>query len=57
MFSSKCVIAKAMHEADDAWRESLRKKKLSSIIKEFTSTTESAQLGAIAVWFDKNSTM
>lgn len=50
-FSTKCLIARSMHEADEAWRESLRKTSLASIIKEFMATTTPEQLQANANWF------
>ncbi|WP_413288300.1 RrF2 family transcriptional regulator [Bdellovibrio sp. HCB337] len=53
-FSAKCLIARSMHQADEAWRESLRKTKLSEIIKEFVATTDPEQLRANAEWFSEH---
>lgn len=48
--SSVCVIAKAMYQADEAWRQSLRKKKLSDIVSEVYEQVPSKLLEISDEW-------
>ncbi len=46
-----CSIAGVMYEADNAWREVLRKKKLSDLSKDIKASVAESILNASADWF------
>lgn len=50
-FSKTCLIAKAMYEADEAWRNSLRHKKLSHLAEELGEHLSEATKNSVAAWF------
>jgi Rrf2 family protein len=50
-FGSVCEIAAVMHEADEAWRAVLRRKKLSGVIQELSRRLSKNTLAATEEWF------
>ena len=50
-FSKTCLIAKAMYEADEAWRSSLRHKKLSHLANELGELLNESTKTNVANWF------
>jgi Rrf2 family protein len=50
-FSKTCEIAAVMHEADEAWRQSLRKKKISDVVHELGRKLDPETLEKISNWF------
>lgn len=52
-FSHACEIAAVMYEADEAWRQSLRARKLSEIIDALSKRLSKDTLSATAKWFEK----
>lgn len=53
-FTSTCQIAGVMFQADEAWREVLRKKKLSHVIGELKEKLSADQMLKMQEWFFKS---
>jgi|SRR5581483_2337292 len=53
-FSKLCDIAAVMHEADEAWRKSLREKKLSDITDSLLDGVSKETVSNFANWVDEN---
>lgn len=53
-FTGICAIAKVMYEADEAWRNSLRKKKLSSITNGLADGVSKESWSNLLEWFEQN---
>lgn len=53
-FSSLCGIAAVMHEADEAWRTSLRKRKLSDITNHLADGVSKETLKNLEAWLEQN---
>lgn len=53
-FSKLCAIAAVMHEADEAWRKSLREKKLSDITDSLLDGVSKETVSNFANWVDEN---
>lgn len=53
-FSKLCGIASVMHEADEAWRKSLREKKLSDITDSLFAGVSKETVSNFANWVDEN---
>ena len=51
-FSKLCDIAAVMHEADEAWRNSLREKKLSDITDSLLDGVSKETVGNFINWVD-----
>lgn len=52
-FASVCEIAAVMYDADEAWRSSLRTKKISDITDTLMKRLSKETLSATAQWFEK----
>jgi len=53
-FSKICEIAAVMHEADEAWRKSLREKKFSSFTDQLLDGVSKKTVGNFTDWVNKN---
>lgn len=53
-FSKLCGIAAVMHEADEAWRKSLREKKLSDITDFLEDSVSKETVSNFKEWIDNN---
>lgn len=53
-FPHLCNIAAVMYEADEAWRESLRKKKLSDITDTLTEGLTKETIKSFTEWIEEN---
>ena len=53
-FSKLCGIAAVMHEADEAWRKSLREKKLSDITDSLLDGVSKETASNFANWVNEN---
>lgn len=53
-FSHVCDIAAVMHEADEAWRRSLRSKKLSDITTNLADGVSKETVANFGVWLEEN---
>lgn len=55
-FKSFCEIAAVMFEADEAWRNSLRNRKISDITDQLADGVTEETLSNFTIWLEKNST-
>lgn len=53
-FSKICGIAAVMHEADEAWRKSLREKKLSDITDHLADGVSKETMSNFTEWLEEN---
>lgn len=53
-FSDLCKIASVMHEADEAWRNSLRERKLSDITDDLMDGVSKETASNFAEWVEEN---
>lgn len=53
-FSKLCDIAAVMHEADEAWRQSLRKRKLSDITNSLADGVSKETVDNFVEWIEEN---
>lgn len=52
-FANVCEIAAVMYEADEAWRASLRSRKISEVTDALSKRLSKETQSAIAEWFEK----
>lgn len=53
-FSSVCEVAAVMYEADEAWRATLRRRKLSDIIQALAKKLDKKTHASMAEWLGRN---
>ncbi|UYL07218.1 Rrf2 family transcriptional regulator [Bdellovibrio sp. SKB1291214] len=53
-FTKLCDIAKVMHEADEAWRRSLRERKLSDITNYLADGVSKETISNFTEWLEEN---
>lgn len=53
VYSSTCGIASVMNQADQAWRQVLKQKKLSDIAKEVEQVLDTDHIKKTSEWFQK----
>jgi Rrf2 family protein len=53
-FSSFCAIAAVMHDADEAWRQALRAKKISDITDHLAAGVSKETMNNFVKWIEEN---
>lgn len=53
-FANVCEIASVMYEADEAWRKSLRARKISDITEALSKKLSKETLGQLSEWIENS---